>query len=180
MVFEEPFERGVCAAWFEDAEDFCVDAFEGGGMASCFNGVDAVKSIVGERHFHEIAFDEGDFVALTLSVCIDGGTGNSDIRRLKRVLLVVIIVETDNVAAGEGSDFSSWATDTTTHVQDHLISLDSQLHRQVVFMSRKPLKLEHTTESIPDEILHLYSSDRNGNTGSIRIRTNRWRGCSTN
>jgi len=58
LVAKEPFISGVGSTGFEDAKDFRVDTFEGGGVTGCFDGVDAVKGIVGEGHFHEISLDE--------------------------------------------------------------------------------------------------------------------------
>ena len=59
-VVEEPFVCGVGSSRFEDAENFRVDAFEGGRVASSFDRVDAIERIVCEGHFHEIAFDKRD------------------------------------------------------------------------------------------------------------------------
>lgn len=83
VVGHEPFVDAEDAAGFEDAVDLGVDAFEGGGMDGCFDGVDGVEAVFWEGHLlwsvREASMGERDMEGgkltmkspLTKSNCLD-------------------------------------------------------------------------------------------------------------
>jgi hypothetical protein len=84
-VVEEPFVGGVGSSRFEDAEDFRIDAREFRSVTGCFDGVDAIKSVVWEGHFHEIAFDKCDvFGEATLGGIVPGTLDSGELVSGKR------------------------------------------------------------------------------------------------
>lgn len=78
------------------------------GVAGSFNLIDVVELLILEGEFHKILLTEG--AQLTELVTGDPLVTNND--------LVVVIVDTDDVGAGEASDVAHGATNTGTEISN--------------------------------------------------------------
>lgn len=54
--------------------------------------------------------------------------------------LIGVIVQSDDVAASEGSDFPRWFPNTTSHIKDRHMLLDSDSVREVMFVTSESLQ----------------------------------------
>lgn len=109
----------------EHTEDLAVDALQSGGVASSLNGVDGVERVVGEGHLHEIALDVTELVRELLLLRIVCGTLN----------LVVVVVETSDVSAGELGNLAGRSSDTAADIKNLHALLDADLSGQVVLVA---------------------------------------------
>lgn len=79
--------------------------------------------------YHKVTLDVGQLVRQLLLLSIGNGT----------VDLVVVVVQTGNVCAGELGDLAGRSTDTTPNVKHALALLNTNLVRQVVFVTGNSL-----------------------------------------
>lgn len=84
-----------------------------------------VESLIRERHLHEISLDEcllGRKLCLLSIMC-------------SPINLVIVVVETSNMAPSESCDFSGRSSNTTSDIQNLVSILDTNLCSEVVFVA---------------------------------------------
>lgn len=95
----------------------------------------------GALTYHEITLDIFELARETLFDGVPGGALN----------LVVVVVETGDVAVGELGDLSGGTTNTATNIQNLVTGLDADLHGEVVLMTSNGL-VEALTERVATEV----------------------------
>lgn len=126
VVFgHEPLVDTKDTAGLEHTQDLAVDTRQLRGVDSSLNGVDGIEAVVGEVHLHEVTLYKVQLVRQALLLRIVGSTLN----------LVVIVVQSSNVAAGELGDLTSRATHTTTDIQHFHALLNADLVGKIVLVT---------------------------------------------
>jgi hypothetical protein len=74
--------------------------------------------------YHEITLSKGKLVIETFFLGISSCSFN----------LIVVVVEADYVASGELDNFSCWATNTASNIQDIHIRLDTHAVCKIMFV----------------------------------------------
>ena len=75
--------------------------------------------------YHKVTLHEVQLVRKTLLLRISRGTFD----------LVIIVVQSSDVCAGELGNFSRWATNTTSNIKNFVSILDADFGRKVMFVA---------------------------------------------
>ena len=108
LISHEPLVDTEDATGLQDTEDLAVDTLKSGSVDSGLDGVDGIKGVILETHLHEVALDEVKLLRQTLLGGVVGSTLD----------LVVVVVETSDVAASELCNLTSRATNTAADIKN--------------------------------------------------------------
>jgi hypothetical protein len=160
VVGHEPLVDTEHTAGLQDAEDLAVDALEGRCVDGGLDGVDCIEGVVGERHllvpvseaqkllrdesYHKVTLGELELVRQTLLLGIPSGTLN----------LVVVVVEANNVDAGELDNLSCRSSNTAPNIEDAHVVPQTHLMCEVVLVASNGL-VERLSVGIATEVKAL-------------------------
>lgn len=111
VIRHDPFVDAKRPARFEDFVDLTVDPLEAGGVDGGLDGVDGVEAVRFEVHLHKVTLGEAHFRSeaflFGISCCA--------------LDLVVVVVQPDDVDAGEFHDFARGPADSAADVEHFLV-----------------------------------------------------------
>ena len=129
LVGEHPLVNAEGSTGLQHAEDLAVHALQNGGMHGGLDSVHGIERVVREVHLHKVALDEVQLVSHVV-------LGRPVVGALD---LVVVVVETSDLAVREPRDLPGRATDTAANIEDLHTGLDVHLGSKVVLVTRSGL-----------------------------------------
>lgn len=125
LVGHDPFVASKDSAGFQDPVSLAIDTLKSRGMNGSLNGIAGVVRVIINGHVHEITLDE---IRALVKPCRDGvasSTGD----------LVIVVVETGDMGAGEMTNLTGGSTNSTANVEDTVVRLDTHVGGKVVFVA---------------------------------------------
>jgi hypothetical protein len=154
LVGDDPFVADKACTWFEDAEDFRVALDLVGRVTRGLNGVGAVVGAGIEASAAEVGLGIADEVVEAVARVIAASTTN----------LVLVVVDTENLAPSEAGNVAGRATNTAAKVKDLHAGLEATVEGKEVLVAGEGFvealtdvagsKVERLTPSVLVEVRH--------------------------